>query len=168
VTVLEALLAIAFAALSGWLTWRAVTRGEVVGRFGGPITRTGAPVSFWLTVGVNALTLAAFAGAALVLVWHALVPAPLAQGQSALYPTRALAQNASGLVILRCTVTETFGVKDCSVASETPPGMGFAASALQVSALFALPQKDRARAAPGQSINLPIRFKIPAPPPPPD
>jgi hypothetical protein len=38
-TVLIALLALVFAAGSAWLLWRAVSRGEVVGRFGGVFTR---------------------------------------------------------------------------------------------------------------------------------
>jgi hypothetical protein len=167
VTVLEVLLALAFAAIAAWLLRRAITRGEVMGTFGAVFTRADAPIAFWLTAGVNALTLAVFGAAALVLAWRALVPAPLAQRESALYPTRARTQSASGLVTLHCTVTEAFGVKDCAVTSETPPGLGFGASALQVSALFVLPQKDRARARPGQPINLPIRFKMPAPTPPP-
>jgi hypothetical protein len=165
-TVLVALFFIAFAAISAWLLWRAITRGEVVGQLGA-FTRADAPIGFWLAVSVNALALAVFGAAALLLAWRALVPAPLAQRESALYPTHARAQNVSGLAILRCTVTEAFGVKDCSVTSETPPGLGFGASALQVSALYVLPQKDRARARPGQPINLPIRFKMPTPPTPP-
>jgi hypothetical protein len=162
VTVLITLLALAFAAVAAWLLWRAVTRGEVVGTFGVVFTRADAPVHFWLTAGVNALALAVFGAAALLLAWRALVSAPLAQRESALYPAHARAQNVSGLAILHCTVTEAFGVKDCSVTSETPPGLGFGASALQVSALYVLPQKDRAQARPGQPINLPIRFKMPA------
>jgi hypothetical protein len=167
VTVLIVFLALAFAAIAAWLLRRAITRGEVMGTFGAVFTRADAPIAFWLTAGVNALTLAVFGAAALVLAWRALIPAPLAQRESALYPTHARAQNVSGLVILHCTVTEAFGVKDCAVTSETPPGLGFGPSALQVSALFVLPQKDRARARPGQPINLPIRFKMPTPTPPP-
>lgn len=166
-TVLIVFLALAFAAIAAWLLRRAITRGEVMGTFGAVFTRADAPIAFWLTAGVNALTLAVFGAAALVLAWRALIPAPLAQRESALYPTHARAQNVSGLVILHCTVTEAFGVKDCAVTSETPPGLGFGPSALQVSALFVLPQKDRARARPGQPINLPIRFKMPTPTPPP-
>jgi hypothetical protein len=69
-------------------------------------------------------------------------------------------------VVLHCTVTQAFGVKDCAVTSETPPGMGFGASALQISALYVVPQKDRALAHPGDALNLPIRFKMPTPPTP--
>ena len=163
-SILIAFAALAFSALSAWLMWRAITRGEVTGRFGGPYARADAPIRFWLTVGVNALSLAVFGVAAAILAWRALVPPSLAQRQSALYPTHALAQNASGLVTLHCTVTEAFGVKDCSVTSETPSGMGFGASALQVSALYVVPEKDRVLARPGGALNLPIRFKVPSKP----
>jgi hypothetical protein len=161
VTFFLVLFAIAFAAVSAWLLWRALTRGEVVGHFAGVVRRADAPFSFWLVVAVNIMALTVFGTAGVILAWRALVPPPVAQRATMLYPSRAVAQNASGLVILHCTVTPAFGVKDCTVASETPTGMGFAASALQISALEILPQKDRARAAPGQVINLPIRFKMP-------
>jgi hypothetical protein len=148
------------AATTAWLIRRAVIHGEVVGRFG-VVTRADNPAGFWMAVGFNVAALLVFGAIALTLAARAIAPPPAAERAAALYPSRAAAQKASGLVVLRCTVTPAFGVKDCAVAAETPPGLGFAASALQISALEVLPAKDRARAQPGQRINLPIRFKMP-------
>jgi TonB family protein len=148
------------AGATAWLIRRAVTRGEVVGRFG-VVTRADNPATFWMAVGFNVAALLVFGALALTLAARAISLSPAAERATALYPSRAAAQKASGLVVLRCTVTPAFGVKDCAVASETPPGLGFGAAALQISALQVLPAKDRPRAQPGQRINLPIRFKMP-------
>jgi hypothetical protein len=153
-------------AYGAWQLWTAWSRGEVLSRYGGAVQRSAQPVTFWLLVGTFGLMLAIFALALALAAWRTVHPLPFAERAGQLYPSRAMARDASGLVLLHCTVTEAYGVKDCGVTSETPPGMGFAASALQVSALFVLPQKDRASARPGQPINLPIRFKMPDPPTP--
>jgi hypothetical protein len=160
----EILGVVILAALGLWQLSTAWSRGEVRGRYGAMIRRADEPTHFWMIVAVSALFPLMCAALAVVLAWRALYPLPLAQRESALYPTRAARQNASGLVVLNCTVTPAYGLKDCSVGSETPPGLGFGASALQVSALQILPQKDRAHATPGSRINLPIRFKMPTPP----
>jgi TonB family protein len=162
-TLLEFLGVLALSGFGLWQLWTAWSRGEVRSRYGGMVRRADQPIAFWTIVAASAIFPLACAVAAVLIAWRTLVPPPLAQRESALYPTRAAAQNVSGLVVLRCTVTETYGVKDCSVVSESPPGQGFAASALQISALQVLPEKDRARAVPGSEINLPIRFKIPTP-----
>lgn len=154
------LLFVGLAAFAGWQVWAAHARRQAVARGGGAIRRSEAPRLFWTTVCVAGMTLATFA-AVVALAAHRLLVPPLGDRAAALYPSRALEQSVQGLVILHCTVTPDYGVKDCRVASETPAGMGFGASALQISALEVIPAKDRPRAKPGEPINLPIRFKMP-------
>jgi TonB family protein len=147
---------------SGWQLWLAFTRGEVSSQYGGPVRRADAPIRFWFTAGAHALLILLFAAVGAVLAWRAIHPPPLEERIAALYPRAAVEQKVEGHAILACTVRPSYGVKDCRVASETPPAVGFGRAAIEIAKLITLPERDRGSTRPGQTINLPIRFKLPA------
>jgi len=161
------LICMALAAASAWLLRRAVVRQRAQqaardSRIGGQtVLPAEGPFSFAATVTINALALLVFTIAALALLYAAVAPARVPERAQAYYPTGARADKVEGLVVLHCTVTPSWGVNDCAVKSETPPGRGFGASALQISGFTVLKEKDRAHLRPGAEINLPIRFKMP-------
>jgi protein TonB len=77
------------------------------------------------------------------------------------YPTQAEAQNASGAVILACTVSATGQVQNCQVAQETPKGLGFGDAAKKLSSYFKMrPQTRDGTPVDGASIRIPIRFNF--------
>jgi protein TonB len=81
---------------------------------------------------------------------------------STYYPDRAQRRGISGAVVLRCRVTDAFGMADCVVESEQPPGYGFGQAALKIATTAILPTKDKESVSPGQVVHFPVRFKLPA------
>jgi TonB family protein len=141
-----------------WNLWRAFARGEVWSR-GGVVARAKSPILFWIFVAMHGTLLIALLVASAI---HILFPPPLAERIAALYPRAAVAQKVEGHAVLSCTVTPSYGVKDCWVASESPPAVGFGPAAVEIAKLITLSGPDRTHVHPGQSISLPIRFKLPA------
>ena len=80
---------------------------------------------------------------------------------SRFYPQAALDQNASGAATLTCTVSASGAVHDCSVAAETPKGLGFGDAARKLAPYFKLrPQTRDGAPVDGAHINIPIRFNL--------
>lgn len=146
--------------LLGLQLWLARSRGEIW-THGGAVRRADRPLLFRVGFALYGLVFALFVVLVVLETWRAFAPPPLSERMTRLYPSAAAARKVEGHVILTCRVTPEYGVKDCRVASETPPAYGFGAAAIQAATLTTLSQADRARAIPGQFINLPIRFKLP-------
>ncbi|HEX3364428.1 TonB family protein [Phenylobacterium sp.] len=161
VTNVELLILPVVMGVAAWQLWRARTRGEFAAR-GNVIRYADSPGLFLTGVIIYSAVLAGFAAVAVLMAYRALVPLPLAQRMAGYYPSAAVAKKVEGHATLRCRVTPAYGVKDCQVTSETPPSYGFGAAAIQVATLMTLPPADRGTIRPGQFINLPIRFKLPA------
>jgi periplasmic protein TonB len=80
---------------------------------------------------------------------------------SRFYPQPALDQNASGAATLACTVSASGAVHDCSIAAETPKGLGFGDAARKLAPYFKLrPQTRDGAPVDGAHINIPIRFNL--------
>ena len=80
---------------------------------------------------------------------------------SRFYPQAALDQNASGAATLACTVSASGAVRDCSVAAETPKGLGFGDAARKLAPYFKLrPQTRDGAPVDGAAIRIPIRFSL--------
>ena len=70
-------------------------------------------------------------GLAVVLI--AMMPGlALAQSPPRGYPEAAWRQGLGGTVLLRCTAENGRRIRDCSVVSERPAGLGFGAAALKL------------------------------------
>jgi len=76
------------------------------------------------------------------------------------YPSRAMELSRPGGTVLFCTVL-TDGSLDCAVAYEGPQGWGFGQSALRIARAFrAAPQTEDGVATAGQTVRVPIRFRV--------
>ncbi|THD81127.1 MAG: TonB family protein [Phenylobacterium sp.] len=163
--------ALVLTAVAAYQLWTAYSRGEVRGRFGAVYVRSQHPIAFWSVVTGSLLLLVG----SMVVLAQALVPglhrpAPRPQtaterrgaAYSTYYPDRAQRAGISGAVVVRCRVTDTFGLADCAVESEQPPGYGFGQAALKIAATTILPTKDKENVSPGQVVRFPVRFKLPA------
>jgi TonB family protein len=153
----------AFPLLAGffaWNLWRAFATGGIASRTG-IVSRGHSPVVFWLLVATSSLALVLMGVASGIAVYQALHPRPLADRLADLYPRAALRQKLEGYAVVGCTLTASYGLKDCQVISESPPDVGFGPAAVRMAQLMILPAGDRANARPGAVIRLPIRFKLP-------
>lgn len=71
------------------------------------------------------------------------------------YPEKALAREISGKATIRCWIVDDGGLTDCKVVSESPEGLGFGQSALNMSNLYRM-KPDGA----GLLVDVPIDFKL--------
>jgi len=78
------------------------------------------------------------------------------------YPLRAAANHLAGVVRVNCAVRVNATLYDCRVVSETPPGEGFGAHALDLTDL-AIVDPLRCDGVPvsGARVIVPIRFEPP-------
>jgi TonB family protein len=87
---------------------------------------------------------------------------------SALYPVLAMRAHVGGAARLECVVTAEGLLVNCQVLSETPEGYGFGQAAINISSLFRMrPQTRDGHPVGGAIVVIPLRFQLPADPPPP-
>ncbi len=87
---------------------------------------------------------------------------PTASRIASLYPNRALRDGVGGRAVLDCTVASGLTL-NCSVASETPSGLGFGQAAMSASNSYrASPQRSDGSSAVGQSARIVVQFQAPA------
>jgi TonB family protein len=91
---------------------------------------------------------------------------PTAEDLVQTYPPEAVKAHLEGDVVLHCHVTAAGKLADCGVLRETPQGAGFGAAALKLTPLFeAREQTPQGGPKRGTDIRIPIRFRLPTPPP---
>jgi hypothetical protein len=87
---------------------------------------------------------------------------PSARRISELYPSRALREGVGGRVELSCNVLATQSLS-CSVASESPAGLGFGQAALSASSSYrASPSLSDGAASTGAQARIVVQFQAPA------
>ena len=155
----------AFLAMAGgFATYQlcsAINRNRILDRRYGWVERAERPSVFWLYVWLNALVLVGGLGFSACEVWRESGLRPFAERAAELYPSEAADEEVSGRVIVSCTVTPTYGLRDCEVVESSPPGYHFGEAALKIAKAMTLPEKDRRVGRPGRVVRVPIRFKMP-------
>ena len=139
----------------------AINRNRILDRRYGWVERRDRPSVFWLYVWLNVLVLVGGLGFSAYQVWRDSGLRPFADRAADLYPSKAADEEVSGRVVVSCTVTRKYGLRDCEVAEVSPPGYHFGEAALKIASTMTLPEKDRAKGRPGEVVRVPIRFKMP-------
>jgi hypothetical protein len=88
-------------------------------------------------------------------VW---VARPSAEDYGRYYPIKALRDNIKGMVSLDC-LAETDGKLTCTIASETPPDMGFGDAALRVARSYRLAAQTKS-GDPTAGRHIAVQFKF--------
>jgi beta-lactamase regulating signal transducer with metallopeptidase domain len=77
------------------------------------------------------------------------------------YPAKALAQELTGIAVMRCRVQRTGALSACAVIREAPRGAGFGDATLQMAPLFKMkPIGLNARPVDGGIIKIPVKFQL--------
>jgi protein TonB len=84
---------------------------------------------------------------------------PSADEMARFYPPAALDRNLGGVAVLNCMVGAGGKPLACIVTSETPPGHGFGAAAVKLSAFFKMkPRTENGQDVDGGVVRIAIRF----------
>lgn len=94
------------------------------------------------------------------------VQKPSGEEFAAAFPPIANALGIEGRVILACAITANGVLTECVAQTETPKGLGFGEAALMMTPSFRMrPTTVGGRAKGGDTVRIPIHFKLPPPPP---
>jgi protein TonB len=86
---------------------------------------------------------------------------PSAQDMADAYPRNALREGVRGRVVMACRLTADGGLTACTVADETPPGLGFGAAALRMAPYFRwAPTYDGGKSVEGD-VRVPLIWNPP-------
>jgi TonB family protein len=84
---------------------------------------------------------------------------PTAENFADYYPDRAQRDGVGGMAVAQCTVLATGRLTDCTLVYEDPPGYGFGAAILKLTAFFeAKPLTEDGKPVSGGVVRIPIRF----------
>lgn len=83
---------------------------------------------------------------------------PSRQDMMSVWPRSAFETGNGGKALLGCTVTAQGALRDCRVLTETPPGAGFGAAALTLSAQFVMKPATRGGKPVDAQVKVPIVF----------
>lgn len=78
------------------------------------------------------------------------------------YPDRAQRLGLKGSATILCTADIDGRLRNCTVASETPPGMGFGEATLALSREFRMRPATRGGQPVAASIRIPVVYSLPA------
>ena len=166
---MNAVRALAMAALAIAWGWDSIKNGEVRFRWGRPLNRVRNPVGYGIVVGAIALLLVFLIGIFGFSIYQALHPKPFpaphprtfAEQAADAYPAAALKKGVEGHAVLSCLTDASFHPRECTLKSEAPVGYGFGPAAMKIARIMTLSENDRPKVHAGERFDLPINFKIP-------
>lgn len=89
---------------------------------------------------------------------------PTPENLMAVWPTEAFKRGKGGKATISCAVTAQGALRNCKVASESPPGMGFGGAALALAPQFLMTPALVDGKPVESSVNIPINFDAPGTP----
>jgi TonB family protein len=78
------------------------------------------------------------------------------------YPNAALAKAATGSARIRCTATVDATLRNCSVVSESPAGLGFGDATVAMAPLFRMNPATKAGLPVDSEVLIPLAFSMPS------